>query len=378
MSASAPTAPSARQLRYLRALAARTGTTFAYPRSRAAASREIDRLRKLTPEPRTPASQADDETPTRYAPAVDDRELCGYGSSARWRDVAAPPARRAAHRKPNKAKIGLGAYTTPGGQERQLLAVTRPDESVLVLDCPRKDGLNDARLLARLAPDEPFENARLVCEMYLADERKGSCRHLSADDLRPPQRLSPLMSVSEFVSQHTRLLDSRGRLYAIRVVNGGEQPQLRWTRCATPGASEEFVTLSLREVIAALEDYEPARAITARALAADRDGEPISSACLREESRRLAVSPIILNRRLREVVEARVAAGLSMSQIALRCGRTKQNSHGALSGETSWLARRIGQLPDSGQAQPTPWIHTDTLALIARDGLGLSPHEVEV
>jgi hypothetical protein len=26
----------------------------------------------------------------------------------------------------------------------------------------------------------------------------------------------------------------------------------------------------------------------------------------------------------------------------------------------------------------TPWVHTDVLALIARNGLGLSPYEVEV
>jgi len=27
---------------------------------------------------------------------------------------------------------------------------------------------------------------------------------------------------------------------------------------------------------------------------------------------------------------------------------------------------------------PTPWVHSDVLALIARRGLGLSPREVEV
>jgi hypothetical protein len=39
--------PTAKQLAYLRALAARTATTFAYPRSRGEASREIDRLHQL-------------------------------------------------------------------------------------------------------------------------------------------------------------------------------------------------------------------------------------------------------------------------------------------------------------------------------------------
>lgn len=39
--------PSMRQLDYLRSLAQRTGTTFAYPRTRSQASREIQRLKRL-------------------------------------------------------------------------------------------------------------------------------------------------------------------------------------------------------------------------------------------------------------------------------------------------------------------------------------------
>ena len=39
-------------------------------------------------------------------------------------------------------------------------------------------------------------------------------------------------------------------------------------------------------------------------------------------------------------------------------------------------ARRIGQLPEGGEEQPTPWIHSDVLALVVRQGLGASPHEI--
>jgi hypothetical protein len=67
-----------------------------------------------------------------------------------------------------------------------------------------------------------------------------------------------------------------------------------------------------------------------------------------------------------------------MSEIAVRCGRVKRDGKGNVSGETSWLARRIGLLPEGGQSRPTPWIHSDVLALIARDGLGASPREVEL
>ena len=86
----------------------------------------------------------------------------------------------------------------------------------------------------------------------------------------------------------------------------------------------------------------------------------------------------MLNRRLREVVLATIGRNeLSMSEIAIRCGRVKRDSRGNESGETSWLGRRLGLLPEGGQRTPTPWIHSDVLGLIARSGLGLSPREVE-
>jgi integrase len=54
------------------------------------------------------------------------------------------------------------------------------------------------------------------------------------------------------------------------------------------------------------------------------------------------VSKIVLNRGLRQAVLAAAAAqGLSMSEIAVRCGRVKHDSKGKESGETRWLARRL-------------------------------------
>lgn len=44
-----PKPPSARQLNYLKALANRTGQTFAYPKTSRDASREIQRLRTAQP-----------------------------------------------------------------------------------------------------------------------------------------------------------------------------------------------------------------------------------------------------------------------------------------------------------------------------------------
>jgi len=94
---------------------------------------------------------------------------------------------------------------------------------------------------------------------------------------------------------------------------------------------------------------------------------------------RVQDSPIVLNRKLREtVLETTERQGLSMSEIAIRCGRVKRDAAGNESGETSWLARRLGILPEGGRDAPTPWVHSDVLGLIARDGLGISPREVEM
>ena len=87
----------------------------------------------------------------------------------------------------------------------------------------------------------------------------------------------------------------------------------------------------------------------------------------------------MLDRGLREsVLDAVERQGLSMSEIAIRCGRVKLDRNGNESGETSWLARRLGLLPEGGRDAPTPWVHSDVLALIARCGLGISPREVEL
>jgi hypothetical protein len=153
---------------------------------------------------------------------------------------------------------------------------------------------------------------------------------------------------------------------------------LRWTVTTRAGAGRQV--LPLRQVFGLLQAYEPAASMTHAALAARAQHAAGVSVCgLRGELERACNSSIVLNRALRERVERAVATeGLSMSEIAKRCGRVKRGRNGSESGETSWLARRIGQLPEAGRDRPTPWVHSDVLALIARDGLGVSPPEAEM
>ena len=270
----------------------------------------------------------------------------------------------------------LARYHDKNGQPRRIALLTRTDASVLVIDA-HSACLAGARLIADLAPDEPPANAQLICEMYLADEKRGRCRALLPGDLDTSRRAAPPADAERVNPLDRAVCDSTGHTYRLGAVEGPRaRKELRWTRTIADGSRE---ALELRGVVAVLEDYEPARSMTRAALAAPAVAEPVSLSRLRGELERLDASPIVLNRALREAVQRIVARGeTSMSEIAMRCGRVKRDKRGNISGETSWLARRIGQLPDAGETVPRPWIRSDVLALIAREGLGVAPHEVEL
>lgn len=142
--------PSPKQLAYLRSLAAKTGTSFTYPRTSAAAGREIERLLARKPESREDIDRqrreiADDMATKRGDEAqVQESELTGYGSSATWADprrLANNPqcddrersARRSRDGKPHE----LLGYTA-GGQHR-LIVVQRINGLIRVEDHPSPD-----------------------------------------------------------------------------------------------------------------------------------------------------------------------------------------------------------------------------------------------
>jgi len=283
-------------------------------------------------------------------------------------------------RRPRRQRRLLARYADSQGRCREI--VVRPGRagSVLVVD---RDAASDGdqRLLAHLSPEEPAENAALVCSDYLERlRRSGECgfRAVVAEDAQALPLAEEELSEprGERVSSRVAAVDARGCSYRLRYLQTRMSiPQLRW--CRDGGAQES--ELSLREAIACIESYEPLCSLTARALAIHRGDADVSTTTLRAEFARVRESPIVLNRGLREVVLAAVGRGeLSMSEIAIRCGRIKRDGNGNESGETSWLARRLGLLPEGGHSTPTPWIHSDVLGLIARRGLGISPREVEL
>ncbi|HYM56108.1 MAG TPA: hypothetical protein VES97_12155 [Solirubrobacteraceae bacterium] len=240
----------------------------------------------------------------------------------------------------------------------------------------------DSRLVAHLAADEPAENAALVCRHYLEDARETRCRcrAVRSEDAHTAPFPEGEALHAQPVPRDAEPLDRSGCCYRLeRIHTGMSIPELRWLRHRPGGGHAEPEPVSVREAIACLQSYEPVRTVTQRALALHGCDAEVSTTVLRSELERLLESPIVLNRRLREVVLAMIERQeLSMSEVAIRCGRVKRDHRGNESGETSWLARRLGLMPEGGHATPTPWVHSDVLALIARRGLGISPREVEV
>jgi hypothetical protein len=288
-------------------------------------------------------------------------------------------ATRAAHTA-GRRRTTIARYTDWRGRAREIVTRAGRAGSVLVLDRDVAT-LADRRLVAHLGADEPPENATIASRCYLTQARRGRCRCrlLLPEDLRTTPFAGDLDDDPALpLESGDRAIDGRGRRYGLaRLQTGMSIPELRWCRGPGQGGAEEPV--SVREVIASLESYEPVRTLTRRALRLHDGDGAVSITVLRGELSRIQESPIVLNRGLRDaVLGAAERQGLSMSEIAIRCGRIKRDSAGNESGETSWLARRLGLLPEGGRDAPTPWIHSDVLALIARDGLGISPREVEI
>jgi len=275
----------------------------------------------------------------------------------------------------------LARYLDWNGHRREVIARRGFAGSVLVVD---RDAvtLGDRRLVAHLGADEPPENAAVVCRLYLDDAKRSGhrCRSLTEEDLRTvalAEEDTPEWTSLQRDSRR-QLLDRERRPHQLGLVQTGMSiPELRWQRLSPCEGEQRSV--SVRDVIATLECYEPVRALTRSALALHAADPAVSVTVLRAEFERVLVSPIVLNRGLRDAVLAAITREqLSMSVIAARCGRVKRDGKGNESGETSWLARRIGMLPEGGQEAATPWIHSDVLGLISRRGLGISPREVEL
>jgi hypothetical protein len=79
----------------------------------------------------------------------------------------------------------LGTYTNPRGRRREIVRSRGAGGGTLVID---RDALTrlDERLVAQLPCDEPDENSRVVCALYLADAQGRHCRRVTQEDRTGP------------------------------------------------------------------------------------------------------------------------------------------------------------------------------------------------
>lgn len=133
--------PTPSQLRYLKVLAQRTETTFVYPASRAQASREIKRLKRLPAALRVRSVEREPgHEPEVYATAVRDDEVRGRGSSAAWRHKPErdDPQGMSECMAMMREKVEFARYRLPS--EERVLRAERIDGQMCMVDAPTQAG----------------------------------------------------------------------------------------------------------------------------------------------------------------------------------------------------------------------------------------------
>lgn len=170
MSLQSEAPPTSRQLRYLRALAHSTGTTFETPATRVQASRQITRMRAIPKQPPGPTDQelTGETEQSSYATAVHCEEVEGYGSSATWR-VAQPPAPRVRRARSATGAQELARYIVSGGE--RVLRGERTRGGSRITDRPGS-GTGRSYLVERDLPDEEEPALAALIADYLAQARR--------------------------------------------------------------------------------------------------------------------------------------------------------------------------------------------------------------
>ncbi len=132
---SSTSAPTAKQLAYLRDLALQTGTTFSAPQTRRQASSEIERLKQLKATRGRPleAPRGSDRAEEPYATAVRPSEVSGFGSQATWK--VRPPAIVRTVRQGRAGELTELSRYEVGGVQRVLYG-QRIAGSVTITDRP--------------------------------------------------------------------------------------------------------------------------------------------------------------------------------------------------------------------------------------------------
>jgi len=169
--------PTPGQLRYMRVLAAQTGTTFVSPRTRVQASREIDRMRRLRDTTRTARAEVEEvETEDHaereklvYATAVQPEEVSGFGSSASWRMHASSAVRVSTRQSRLGERMELARYRVKSGQ--RVLYGQRINGRVRVTDRPLS-GQGRSYLVERELERDGYSALKALVADYIEQSRE--------------------------------------------------------------------------------------------------------------------------------------------------------------------------------------------------------------
>ncbi len=158
----------------------------------------------------------------------------------------------------------LATFRDSRGGEREVLARPGAFGTVAVID--RAAGCRqDSVLVAELFPEEPAGNADLICALYVADcaRRQLRCAHHNpARDPAPP--IDEQRGRAGGKGAPEELSDAAGQLYRLELTRTKMTiPELRWLRAPAAGCRGDAV--SVRDVVAALQSYEPVLTLTMRA-----------------------------------------------------------------------------------------------------------------
>ena len=169
--------PTPGQLRYMRVLAAQTGTTFVSPRTRVQASREIDRMRRLRDTTRTARAEVEEvETEDHaereklvYATAVQPEEVSGFGSSASWRMHASSAVRVSTRQSRLGERMELARYRVKSGE--RVLYGQRINGRVRVTDRPLS-GQGRSYLVERELERDGYSALKALVADYIEQSRE--------------------------------------------------------------------------------------------------------------------------------------------------------------------------------------------------------------
>lgn len=166
-----PAKPTPKQMRYLKALAQRTGQTFTLPRTADQASAEIKRLRgvKATPTADRTRELRDVQTAMATergdAARYEETDVDGHGSTARWSHTAPAPAGN-----PTIGERKELARFTIGSGERVVYG-QRINGVVRLTDCPTPGGRGRSFLIERGLKSKAELDA-IVADYVTVSERR--------------------------------------------------------------------------------------------------------------------------------------------------------------------------------------------------------------